>query len=651
MKQHFTKFSAIVSCVAMACALSFTACQPNGNVSQEQIDSLQAKLDSIMAVHNQIKDATASEYNGALATKDSTITAQAGEIQRLLNQLNKAKKAQQNSAVPQDNSGKVKEQQKQIKEYQRQLKDNQLRVSSLENKLQKQQEELKQFQMVKPHDMSANQDELARLQQQIRDQKSEIATLNTLLKNVANSDVALTQCNQDKAALDLRIAALQAQLDGMKNQLQNNVQTEVGDAAEVLRLQQQVKALEAQLAAAQERSSAVDKVTVELTNAKAELADCQVVQGALRAEIAALKEEKSVCDSFMRQQQKAMTAVGGAADKVAQDYNDAMAKNVELQQQLSTLQLRYNEEKSRNEALAAQIAELQKSIDSQKNNAEQVATGVNEQLAALQSQIDALTAENAQLKAGVADANAATVAALQAEVSRQQAELSALQAELNAKNSALQAKEAELAALKKGGKAVAGDVNAKLQELQALCDGYVEEIARLKAENEALKAENAALRETSAQAQQVLTDNAELLKKVEMASVLVMSDVKAAAGKSISGTTMKEVSKAAQVKMVRVGGTILANNVITPGSVTIYVRIANAANRVVCNGNPGDQTFDMNGIDMQYTTSQVIEFTGASRAINILWRKFDNVTMEPGLYWATLYANGYEIGKTSFTLK
>ncbi len=639
----------------MACVLSFTACQPQENVSQAQIDSLQSKLDSIMTAHQQAKEVIANDYNGTLAAKDSTIIAQADEIQRLLNQLNKVKKAQ-SSVASQDNSGQVKEQQRQIKEQLRQLKESQQQVQKLEKQLQKQNDELKALQRqsnqtVQPAQPSSHQEEMARLQQQILNQKNEITKLNEQLKVGAGKDAALTQCNQDKAALDLRIAALQAQLDDMKKQLNEGVQGQAGNDAELATLQQKVKALEEQLAAAVVRNGKADVAAAELAKAQAALAGCQAEQNSLRAEIALLKEQKKQSDSLMSLQEKTVSSVSGSVDKVAQDYNDAMAKNVELQKELSALQAQYEAEQKRNEMLTKQMSDLQNTLNAQQGKAEQITAGVDEKMVALQSQIDALTAENARLQTAAAATSATDIAALQAEVARQQAELSALQSELNAKNSALEAKEAELAAMKKGGQTVAGDVSAKLQELQALCDGYVEEIARLKAENEALKAENATLRETSAQAQQVLNDNAELLKKVEMASVLVMSDVRAAAGKSISGTTMKEVTKAAQVKMVRVGGTILANNVITPGSVTIYVRIANAANRVVCNGNPGDQTFDMNGIDMQYTTSQVIEFTGASRAINVLWRKFDNVTLEPGLYWATLYANGYEIGKTSFTLK
>ncbi len=58
----------------------------------------------------------------------------------------------------------------------------------------------------------------------------------------------------------------------------------------------------------------------------------------------------------------------------------------------------------------------------------------------------------------------------------------------------------------------------------------------------------------------------------------------------------------------------------------------------------------MNGITMQYTTKQDIEFTGYGRALTMIWRRSETTEMPAGLYWVTLYANGYEIGKTSFKL-
>ncbi len=601
-----------------------------------------------MMAHNRMKSMVNEDFNDALASKDSTISAQASEIQDLLNQLHIAKKAQKNNA-PTDQSGQIKEQQKQIKAQQKQLKESQTRVADLEKQLKKQQDELKKMQTVAQKPEAGNNADLARLQQQIRDQKNEIAKLNSQVESVSACDAALNQCQQDKAALNVTIATLQTQLEGMKKQLANVAQPGDDNAAEVMRLRGQVENLEAQLAVAEERADKANNTYTELCRIKADLSQCQTAQNGLRGQMESLKTELMMRDSTIAQLQRSTAVAGAVVGAQVATTIGAADKSADVQRQLADLQARYDEEKQRNEFLANESAKLQKAYNDQINKNEQAAAEMNAKVAALQNTIDALTTENSTLKD--AAGAGADVAALQTEVARQQAELAKLQEELNVKDAALQAKEAELTALKKGGSAVTGNVNAKLQELQALCDGYVEEIARLKAENEALKAENASLRETNAQAQQVLSDNAELLKKVELASVLVMSDVQASAGKSISGTKMKEVTKASQVKMVRVGGTILANNVVTPGSITIYVRIANAANRVVCNGNPGDLTFDMNGIDMQYTTSQVIEFTGAARNINIVWRKFDNVTMEPGLYWATLYANGYEIGKTSFTLK
>lgn len=195
--------------------------------------------------------------------------------------------------------------------------------------------------------------------------------------------------------------------------------------------------------------------------------------------------------------------------------------------------------------------------------------------------------------------------------------------------------------------------NKKLDELQSLCDSYAAEIERLRAENEQLRTENGQLRadmdNLQKDAAQALEDNSKLVQKVALASILVTDGLAATPAKSISGATVKATEKSSQVMGVKVEGRILDNNVADPGTVTIYARIANANNRIVSNGMP--EEFDMNGVPMQYTMRQDIEFTGAGRKISMIWRKLESVEMPAGLYWVTLFANGNEIGKTSFVLK
>ena len=187
--------------------------------------------------------------------------------------------------------------------------------------------------------------------------------------------------------------------------------------------------------------------------------------------------------------------------------------------------------------------------------------------------------------------------------------------------------------------------------MQTLCEGYVAEIERLKAENEQLKGENAKLKDKISSSADLIAENERLQQKVKLASVLVTSDVIATPGKSVKiGNVVKPTTKASQTKVVRIDCRLMDNNVIDPGSLTIYARISDASNRVICNGNPENYIFDMNGTQMQYTVKQDIEFTGYGRNLTLLWKKNDSIELAPGLYWVKLYCGGYEIGKVSFKL-
>ncbi len=643
MKIRLTRVFALFASMAVTVAMSVTSCNNGTAISQQQIDSLQSRLDSIMAAHNATKASDDSQMGVQMASKDSTINAQVAEIQNLLNQLSAAKKAQKNS-TDSDNGVQLK-----------QLREKESQISKLQKQVDKQRKELSKLQQ-QGRD-GGNNAEVARLQRQIREQQSQIADLSNQMENSGKSNKAASQqCEQDKAELNGQIKSLRQQLKDVGNQLaaaQQQNSDNNATAAEVNRLQQQVKNLQNQLERAQKQTGNIEGKANEVCDARQELVKCQTAQERLRHQIEVLNNEIALRDTTIEQMKRgaavhALTATN--AEKKVDEASVAKVKELEgqlgnLRKQLNVLEDREQECRRQNSTLQKQLTDAQASYDAVMDKVQQNTNAVSDQLKTLQHKVDALTAENNTLRNATADNSANTIAQMQQQLKEQAQQIADLQNQVKAK-------EAERkAAQKNAGIATAGAVNEKLTELQALCDSYVEEIARLKAENDALKAENATLKETNAQAQQVLAQNAELVQKVEQASILVASEVNARAGKSMSGTILKETVKAKSTKMIMIDAHLLPNNVITPGSITIYARIANATNRVVCNGSPSDLVFDMNGTPMQYTVSQDIEFIGRARDIRMVWRKFDNVTLAPGLYWVTLYANGYEIGKASLTLK
>ncbi len=260
---------------------------------------------------------------------------------------------------------------------------------------------------------------------------------------------------------------------------------------------------------------------------------------------------------------------------------------------------------------------------------------------------------------------AAQVSLLQNQVSSQQAEITRLQeevakqtalvAEANAAADKAKAEAAKTTAQSKANVAkTKGSINKKLAELQALCDEYYEELQRLRAENVILRNENDSLRNEVVayrkNAENTAVENAKMAAKVTRASILSAEPVVVTPLKRLSNGTGRPTSRATATSAFRIDGTLMANNVIEPGTVTIYAVIISPSNTVLHNGTT-EQKFDANGTRTTYTTVQSYEFTGDERTFEMSWSKDDNTELEAGIYRANLYANSSLIGFTEFKLK
>lgn len=260
---------------------------------------------------------------------------------------------------------------------------------------------------------------------------------------------------------------------------------------------------------------------------------------------------------------------------------------------------------------------------------------------------------------------AAQVTLLQNQVASQQSEIARLQEEV-AKQTALVA-EANAAAAKANANAekttaetkaaiakTKGNINKKLAQLQAQCDEYFEELQRLRAENVVLRAENDSLRNEvvsyKRNAENTAVENAKMAAKMSRASILSTDNIVVTPLKRLSNGTGRPSTRATAVSAFHIEGTLLANNVIEPGTVTIYAVLSTPSNVVLHNGTM-EQKFDANGIRSTYTTVQSYEFTGDTRTFDMSWNKDDETELEAGIYRVSLYANGSLIGVTEFKLK
>lgn len=288
-------------------------------------------------------------------------------------------------------------------------------------------------------------------------------------------------------------------------------------------------------------------------------------------------------------------------------------------------------------------------------------TNINDSLTAHMAYLLGQRPDNTTVNAEAA----AQIAMLQGQVTTQQAEIARLQEELanqialvneanaTARNAKAEAEKAAAASNTNVAK-TKGAINKKLAQLQAQCDEYLEELERLRAENIVLRNENDSLRNEvvsiKRNAENVAVENAKMAAKVNRASVLSTSDISVTPLKRLSNGTGRPTSRASATGAFRIEGYLLANNVVEPGTITVYAVITSPSNVVLHNGTV-EQKFDANGVRTTYTTVQAFEFTGDSRQFDMNWSKDDEMELEAGIYRVSLYANGNLIGVSEFKLK
>lgn len=496
--------------------------------------------------------------------------------------------------------------------------------------------------------------EYALLREQGSDYAGELGSKDSMIQSqAAEIQSLIAQLRQARAAADAggdaallreknaQISTLRKQLDAQSRQLKRLEAEAAASSGSVSpELQKQIERYKDQVARQEKQIADLGKQIDGLNNRV----------GTQDGTIASLQEEKAALT-------RRVETLNGQVNQLNAQMSSSQGDN---DAQLAGCQQRVSQLESRADRLQQQVESLQgrvKACDAQqqeRDRLQQQVDAMGKQVSQLQQQ---LQERESRLKAlegersGSSEEAASRISALQEHVALQQEEISRLTAELQSKEKALQ--ELQAGAGKSSQTATAATAGKKLSELQAMCENYAQEIERLRAENARLQTENDQLRDEMAQvqrdAERALTDNSKLEQKVALASILVADNLTATAAKSINGNSIKETEKASQVAGVRIEGRLLDNNVVDPGTVRLYARIASANNRIVANGTPED--FDLQGVRMQYTMSQDIEFTGASRKILMMWRKLPATEMPAGLYWVTLYAGGNEIGKTSFLLK
>lgn len=188
---------------------------------------------------------------------------------------------------------------------------------------------------------------------------------------------------------------------------------------------------------------------------------------------------------------------------------------------------------------------------------------------------------------------------------------------------------------------------AELETLRQVMRSYIVQIDSLNTSNRLLAEENIQVRQqlTSLEEQNVtLTSEKELLStQVELAQILSAKNIVVEPERRNDRTT----NKIKNVEQIKVCFTVRENPIAEAGPKDVYLRIIRPDELVLPNDD--GETFEMNGEQVVYSALRQLEYEGIDIDMCIYWTK--NADLIAGSYTVILYAEGYEIGSSSFELK
>lgn len=185
----------------------------------------------------------------------------------------------------------------------------------------------------------------------------------------------------------------------------------------------------------------------------------------------------------------------------------------------------------------------------------------------------------------------------------------------------------------------------ELKTLRAILKDMVRQVDSLQQLNERLHNENQNLRATNEQQLQHIsnlnTEREELTEKVSIAAQLDATNIQAQ-GNNKRG---KATEKIKDVKKFVVSFRISRNVTAQAGNRSVFIRITTPQGDVLTHGG----TFNYENRTLEYSMRKDIEYTGEEIQVTAYWDVAE--TLSAGAYRADIFADGKNIGHTTFSFK
>lgn len=227
--------------------------------------------------------------------------------------------------------------------------------------------------------------------------------------------------------------------------------------------------------------------------------------------------------------------------------------------------------------------------------------------------------------------------------------------------------EADKASLKKNNRFEIAKYTAKIKEYEQFLADKDVELAKLREENTVLTATNQTLntentglkteKEALTQVKQQLTDsvmtyssqNRELSEKVAIGAALKAENIKVLAVTPKGKVKNDDSYKAKRVDKIKLQFNLPPNPLTQPEEKEIYVRVLDPDGAVISDEAMGSGKFNWKGQEMMFTTKDRVAYQNTNQTVEMV---YDNAQkFRPGKYSVEVYAEGFRIGSSNFTIK
>ena len=207
----------------------------------------------------------------------------------------------------------------------------------------------------------------------------------------------------------------------------------------------------------------------------------------------------------------------------------------------------------------------------------------------------------------------------------------------------------EVEQTKKVSYAKISDYQKQVTTLRGIMRDFVVQIDSLNRRNEQLMAENLEVKQqfkqVEQQNQQLNQEKQQLQKNLKRAAMLKARDLLAEPLNSRSKVT-KFARRAEKIRIYFVLG---QNNATERGAKDIYARIMRPDQLLMSKSE--DNLFQFEDLKIQYSAMREIIYEGKDLPVAIFWDNTNEPELMTGTYTVNLFADGFEIGETTFTLQ